>query len=147
MQKLTPSLRKQLSRIRLQVLPEDYYVVHLPPDEKAAPAEWYRPATTRFAVFIRDAETVTLIVPRRKWLRMQNLFPKFRVVDVVKVVTLGIGRSKKLEPCLAAIGRVLAEAEVGAAPLSSFHRDHILVPKQNLPRAVRVLRQFLALNC
>jgi hypothetical protein len=146
MPELTASLRKQLSRIRLKVLPEDYFVVHLPPDENAVPAEWFRPATTRFAVFIRDPEAVTLIVPRRKWLRMQNLFRKFRVVDIVKVVTLGVGRTRNLEPCLVAVGRVLAEAEVGAAPLSSFHRDHILIPKQNLPRAVRLLRQFLAQN-
>jgi hypothetical protein len=144
MSELSPSLRKQLSRIRLKVLPEDYFVVHLPADEKAVPAEWFRPATTRFAVFIRDPERVTLIVPRRKWLRMQNLFRKFQVVDTVKVVTLGIGRAGKLELCLVAVGRVLAEAGIGAAPLSSFHRDHILVPKQNLPRAVRLLRQFLA---
>jgi hypothetical protein len=144
MSELEPNLKRQLSRIRLKVLPEDYFVVHLPADEKAVPAEWYRPATTRFAVFIRDPERVTLVVPRRKWLRMQNLFRKFRLVDVVKVVTLGIGRSRKLEPCLAAIGQLLAEAGIGAAPLSSFHRDHILIPKQNLPRAVRLLRQFLA---
>lgn len=144
MSELTANMKKQLSRIRVKVLPEDYFVVRLPPDEKAVPPEWYRPATTRFAVFIRDPEAVTLIVPRRKWLRMKNLFRKSRVVDTVKVVTLGIGRAKSLEPCLIAVGRVLAEAEVGAVPLSSFHRDHILVPKQNLPRAVRLLRQLLA---
>jgi len=144
MPELTASVRKQVSRIRLKVLPEDYFVVHLPPDEQAVPAEWYRPATTRFAVFIRDPETVTLVVPRRKWLRMQNLFRKFRVVDVVKVVTLGIGRTRSLEACSVAVGQVLRDAGIGAAPLSSFHRDHILVPKQNLPRAVRLLRQFLA---
>lgn len=144
MPELAPSLRKQLSHIRLKVLPEDYLVVHLPPGESAVPGEWYRPATTRFAVFIRDPENVTLVVSRRKWLRMQNLFHKFRVVDVVKVLTLGIGRARKLETCLMAVGQILAEAGLGAAPLSSFHRDHILVPKQNLPRAVRLLRQVLS---
>ncbi len=137
-------VRKQLSRIRLKVLPEDYFVIHLPPNEKAVPAEWYRPATTRFAVFIRDPETVTLIVPRRKWLRMQNLFRKFRVVDVVRVVTLRIGRARKPAPCLAGVCKVLLEAGINAVPLSSFRREHLLVPKHNLPRAVRLLRQFSA---
>lgn len=144
MPELSPSPRKQLSRIRLKILPEDYLVVHLPPNENAVPAEWYRPATTRFAVFIRDPDTVTLVVPRRKWLGMQNLFRRSRIVEIVRVVTLDIGRARKLDPCLAAIGQVLTEAGLGVAPLSSFHRNHFLVPKQNLPRAVRLLRQLLA---
>ncbi len=144
MPELTPSLRSKLSRVRLKVLPEDYLVVHLPPNENAVPAEWYRPATTRFAVFIRDPEVVTLVVPRRNWLRMQNLFRKFRIVDTVKVVTLGTGRATRLDFCLVTAGRVLVEAGIDTLPISSFRHDHILVPKQDLPCAVRLLRQFLA---
>ncbi len=142
MPELSQSLCKQISRVRLKVLPEDYFVVHLPSDESAVPAEWFRPATTRFAVFIRDPETVTLVVSRRKWLRMQNLFQKYRVVDTVKVVTLGIGPARRLQLCLVAVGQVLVEAGIDTLPLSVFHRDHILVPKQSLPRAVRLLRRF-----
>ena len=144
MPELTPSLRKQLSRNRLKVLPEDYFVVRLPPTENAVPAEWYRPVTTRFAVFIRDPAAITLVVSRRKWLRMQNLFRKFRIVETVKVVTLGTGRVRRLESCLVTAGKVLVEAGIDTLPVSSFHYDHILVPKQNLPRAIRLLRQFLA---
>ncbi len=146
MPELTPSLRKQLSRIRLKVLPEDYLVVRLPPTENAVPAEWYRPATTRFAVFIRDPDTVTIVVSRRKWLRMQNLFRRFRIVDTVRVVTLGIGHARRLELCLVAVGKLLVEGGIDALPFCAFHRDHILVPKQDLPRAVRLLRQFRTTN-
>jgi hypothetical protein len=136
-------LRKLLARTKLQVLPEDYYVAHLPVDAKPIPGEWYRQATTRFAVFIREPKEITLIVPRRKWLRMQNIFETYKVTGPMKVVTFDVRLSMVAFGYMAAIGSVLTEADISAVPISSFHRDHILVQKDDLPQTVRVLRQFL----
>ena len=138
------SIKKLLARTRLQVMPEDYYVVHLPVDAKPIPGEWYRPATTRFAVFIREPAEITLVVPRRKWLRMQNMFEKFKATGPMKVVAFDVKLSMVAFGYMAAIGAVLTEAEIRAVPISSFHHDHVLVKKADLPRAVKVLRQFLA---
>jgi hypothetical protein len=44
---------------------------------------------------------------------------------------------------MAAIGSVLTDANIGALPLSSFKHDHIIVPKAELPRTVKVLRSLL----
>ncbi len=143
MSELTADLRKQLGRVQHRVLPEDYLVVHLPLDAKPIPGEWYRPATTRFAAFIRDPESVTLIVARRKWVAMKNLFRESRISKTVRVITLLVPRLKDPEACLTVIARALAESGLGAAPLSSFHRNHILVPKENLPKAIRLLRGIL----
>ena len=144
MPELTAKLRKELGHVRIKVLPLDYVVVHLPADVTAIPGEWYRPATTQFAVFIREPETVTLVVARRKWLRMQNLFRKFRISATMRIVTLETDRSRQIGRYLTAVGRILTGAGIGAVPLSSFHSDHILVPRKDLPKAVRMLRQHLA---
>ncbi len=139
----TAGIKKLLARTKLQVMPEDYYVVTLPVDAKAIPGEWYRPATTRFAVFIREPKQVTLVVPRRKWLRMQNLFDKFKVTGPMKVIAFDVKLSMVAFGYMAAIGAVLTEAKISAIPISSFHHDHVLVTKSDLPHAVRVLRNFL----
>ncbi len=144
MPELTAKLRKELSRVRIKVLPLDYVVVHLPADVAPIPGEWYRPATTQFAVFIREPKTVTLVVARRKWLRMHNLFRKFRISATMRIVTLETGGSGQAGRCLTAVGRILTEAGIGAVPLSSFRSDHILVPRKDFPKAVRLLRQHLA---
>ena len=136
-------IRKLLARTKLQVMPEDYYVVHLPVDAKPIPGEWYRPATTRFAVFIREPREITLVVPRRKWLRMQNIFEKFKVSGPMKVVAFDVKLSMVAFGYMAAIGAILTEAKISAVPISSFHHDHILVKKADLPHTVRILRQFL----
>jgi hypothetical protein len=140
---LSANLTELLSRTKLVVLPEDYFVVYLPLDAKPIPGEWYRAATTRFAVFIREPKVVTLVVARRKWLRMQNIFEKYEVVGPMKVISFDVKLSLVATGYMAAIGSVLIESNLSAVPISSFRHDHILVPKGDLPRTVRVLRQFL----
>ena len=144
MPELTAKLRKELDLIQIKVLPEDYIFVRLPPDAKAIPGEWYRPATTRFAVFIRDPEEITLIVAQRKWMGMRNLFRKCRVSRKVRVVMLDLRRVKHPARCLPIIGRAFVEAGLATAPLASAHAVHVLVRRENLPKTIRVLRGLLS---
>ena len=39
---------------------------------------------TRYAVFVREPKDITLIVTRRKWLRMQHMFEKPKVSELMK---------------------------------------------------------------
>jgi hypothetical protein len=55
-------VRKLIAKTKLVVMPEDYFLIRLPVDAKPIPGEWYRPATTRFAVFIREPKEITLVV-------------------------------------------------------------------------------------
>jgi hypothetical protein len=136
-------VRELLGKTKLVVLPEDYFVISLPVDAKPIPGEWYRPATTRFAVFIREPNEITLVVPRRKWLRMQHMFEKFVVSEPMKVITFDIKLSLNVYGYIAAISRVLADARISVLPMSSFYRDHILVQKKDLPRSVKLLREHI----
>jgi hypothetical protein len=140
---LSANLRKLFGRTKLLVLPEDYLMVRLPVDAKPIPGEWYRPATTRYAVFVREPKDITLIVPRRKWLRMQHMFKKSQVTEAMKVIIFDIELGINVYGFIAAISQVLADAKISLMPVSSFHRDHILVRKKDLPRTVRLLRHFL----
>jgi len=140
---LPANLKKLFARTKLVVLPEDYLLISLPADARPIPGEWYRPATTRFGAFIREPKEITLIVTRRKWLRMQNVFKQHEVSGPMKVITFDIKLSLAVYGYLAALSRVIADDKISLVPISSFHRDHILVAKQDLPRTVRVLRQFL----
>jgi hypothetical protein len=143
MPSLSTNAKKPEGRAKLIIFPEDYYVIHLPSHTKEIPSEWYRQATTRFAVFIRQPDEITLVVTRRKWLRMKNIFPKYEQSHAMKIVAL----DKDLVRAAGgytAMSTAMAGAKIAATPISSFSFDHLLVPKANLPRATRVLRGFLA---
>jgi hypothetical protein len=140
---ISADIKKLLARTKLAVLPEDYYLIHLPLDTRLIAAEWFRPATTRFAVFIREPRGISLVVPRRKWLRMRNIFGEHRLRGPLRVITLEMPDSLDISGYISALINVLAQARISIVPVSSMSRDHILVNKADLPRSVRILRNFL----
>jgi hypothetical protein len=144
MRALSADLKKLLTRTSLVVFPEDYVIVYLPIGIQAIPGEWFRPATTRFAAVIQEPKLITMVIPRQKWLRMQNMFEKYDVSGPYKVISFDVKLSLVATGYMAAFGSVLREAKISALPISSFKHDHIIVPKAELPRTVKVLRHFLA---
>jgi hypothetical protein len=139
----TAELKKLLCRTKLSVLPEDYLAIRLPLHSKPIPGEWYRPATTRFAVFIREPKEISLIVTQRKWLRMQNIFSGYKVSGPMKVIGFDCKLSMAAPGYMSAIGSVLADSKISVVPISTLASDHILVNKADLPRTVRLLRHLI----
>jgi hypothetical protein len=140
---ISPKLKELLTHTSLVVFPEDYVVVYLPIDVHRISAEWFRPATTRFAAVIQEPNVITMVIPRSKWLRMKNMFDKYDVNGPLKVISFDVKLSLVASGYMSAIGSVLTKSNINAIPISSFKGDHIIVPKADLPRTVRVLRDFL----
>ena len=140
---ISAELKKLLAQTNLVVFPEDYLIVYLPVDIHAISGEWFRPATTRLAAVILEPNLITMVLPRQKWLRMKSMFEKCEVHGPFKVISFDMKLSLVAKGYMTAIGSVLTEAKVGALPISSFKYDHIIVPKPELPRTVKVLRNFL----
>jgi hypothetical protein len=144
MAELSADLKGLLTHTNLVVFPEDYFIVHLPVGIKAISGEWFRPATTRFAVVIQEPKVITMVLPRRKWLRMQRIFEKYDVIGPMKVISFDVKLSLVSSGYLSAIGSLLTESSIRSVPISAFRNDHIVVPKSDLPRTVRLLRNFFA---
>lgn len=143
MAELSAELKELLGSTNLVVFPEDYVAVSLPVGIQAIPGEWFRPATTRFALVIQEPKSIMMVVPRRKWLRMQGMFDTYDVKGPLKVVSFNKKLSLVASGYMCAIGSVLTDANISAIPISSLKSDHIIVPKPDLPRTVKVLRELL----
>jgi hypothetical protein len=143
MAELSIKLKELFAKTNLVVFPEDYVVVYLPIGILAIPGEWFRPATTRFAVVIQEPKVITMVIPRRKWLRMQGMFDKYDVNGPFKVISFDVKLSLVTSGYMCAIGSILTESNINTIPISSFKNDHIIVPKPDLPRTMKVLRNFL----
>jgi len=140
---ISADLKKMLAETDLFVFPEDFVVVYLPQNIKAISGEWFRYATTRFAMVIQEPKMITMVIPRRKWLRMQNLFEQFEVNGPWKVISFKTKHSGVVPGYLASIGAALKDSKIRSIPVSTLKNSNILVPKSDVPRAVRLLRNFL----
>ena len=136
-------LKKLLTRTNLVVFPEDYIAVYLPIGVKTIPGEWFRPATTVFAAVLQESKLVTMILPLRKWRRMQSMFEKYDVSGPLKVINFDVKSSMEAGSFRVAIASILSESGIRSIPISSFKSYHIIVPKTDLPRTVKILRKFL----
>jgi hypothetical protein len=139
---ISAELRELLIETDLFVYPEDFVVVYLS-QKKTISGEWFRQATTRFAVVIQEPKTVTMIIPRRKWLRMQNIFEKYEANGPWKAISFKLKETPVPIGYMAAIEAILKDSKIQVIPVSSLRNGHILVPKGDLPRAVRLLRDFM----
>ena len=140
---ISAELKELLNKTELVVFPEDFVVVYLPQNIKAISGEWFRAATTRFALVIQEPKTITMVISRRKWLRMQNIFDQFEVNGPWKVINFKAKQSHMVPGYLATIGAALKDSKIRSIPVSTLKNSSILVPKSDLPRAVRLLRDFL----
>ncbi|MBN1571117.1 MAG: hypothetical protein JXA73_24995 [Acidobacteria bacterium] len=140
---ISKEAQKLLSRTSLVVFPEDYIAVYLPIGVKTIPGEWFRPATTVFAAVLQESKLVTMILPLRKWLRMQSMFEKYDVSGPLKVINFDVKSSMEAGSFRVAIASILAESGIRSIPISSFKSYHTIVPKADLPRTVKALRKFL----
>jgi hypothetical protein len=84
-----------------------------------------------------------MIVPLRKWLRMKNMFEKFDMSGPLKAITFDVKLSLVAGRLRIAIASALAEANIESIPISSFKRYHVVVPKADLPRTIKVLRKLI----
>ncbi|MBN2241828.1 MAG: ACT domain-containing protein [Acidobacteria bacterium] len=140
---ISAELKELLTETELAVFPEDFVVVYLPQNIKAISGEWFRPATTRFALVIQEPKTVTLVIPRRKWLRMQNIFENYEANGPWKVIHFKVNKSPVPPGYLATMGSALKDSGIRSIPVSTLKNTYILVPRPDLPRAVRLLRDFV----
>ncbi len=140
---ISTELRVLLNETDLFVFPEDFVVVYLPQNIKAISGEWFRYEATRFAVVIREPKAITMIISRRKWLRMQNIFEQYEVNGPWKVISLKVKQFPVIAGYLAAIESALKDSKIKVIPVSTLKSNHILVPKSDLPRAVRLVREFV----
>jgi hypothetical protein len=140
---LSDDLKKLLTRTKLVVFPEDFIAVYLPIGVKSIPGEWFRPATTTFAAVLQESKLVTMILPLRKWLRMQSMFEKYDVSGPLKVMNFDVKSSLDAGNFRAAISSIITDSGISSIPISSFRSYHIIVPKGDLPRTVKVVRKFL----
>jgi len=137
-------VRELWARTSLQVWPERYVLVSLPPRLLSQAAAAVAACRGGFAALVLELEEVSLTLEETMW-TASELRPWARVAgEVYKVVSflpsLDLGVSGYFAPAAALLG----EAGVAIVPQCAFLKDHVLVREVDLERALRSLESLIA---
>lgn len=95
-----------------------------------------------FVQFFAGGQTVVLA--EDEWMRVGVRFPGARENSGYCLITLEVDLEPETAGYLSAVTGALAEEEIPAEVLSSFHHDHLLIPHDRLEDAVAALLRLAA---
>lgn len=144
-----PDAASLLSRARVSVAPQTFYLVGMPH------AEWSRllenpelsPRADAIFMLLKDAHEVTLLLEEEDWRTLRHAARAASVEGGFRLVTFDIVLDWTVTGFLALVTRLLAEAGISCGALSAYSRDHLLIRQDELGRALRVLGPHVAELC
>lgn len=143
------SIADLLSRTRVEVAPETYFLISLRHED------WQRvlenpelsPRGDAPYMLLRDRHEVTLLLDETDWQTMRYAARDARVEGGFRLVTLDIELEWNVVGFLARVTEILAGAGIAVGALSAFSRDHLLIKQDDLGTALRVLGAHVAELC
>jgi len=138
-----------LSRARVEVAPGEFVLVSLRHED------WNRllenpelsPRAESNFMLLRDPFEVTLLLEEEDWRAMRHAARDARAEVGFRLVTLDIELPWNVVGFLARVTELLAGAGVAVGALSAFSRDHLLIRRDDLGKALRVLGEHVAELC
>lgn len=119
---------------------ELYCLVHLPAGAVTAGAGVLAEIATPFSALVLDKDEVTLVLPQAQWDEFADRLPDHRVAAGYRLITFDLPLDLQIVGFMALVSGILAGAQIPIFALSSFERDHLLVPATQFQAAWEALR-------
>lgn len=141
--------RELLRRTKVEVAPETFFLVSL------APAEYRRllenpelsPRGSAPFMLLSDKFEVTMLLDSADWQTMKIAARNARVEGGFRFVTLNLELEWNVIGYYALVTKILADAEISVGAISAFSRDHLLIKQEDLPKALKVLGEYVEDVC
>jgi len=134
----TPEMLPVFAATAIKAHPDDYIVASISPDD----AEEARRRLGRlrpFSSVTYDHSEVSAVIRSSEWADLEHHFPGALVEGPYRLITFDIVLDLSLVGFLSVVSGLLAMNGVSVYALSTYLRDHILVRKEDAPRAVELL--------
>jgi hypothetical protein len=140
--KLPEPMRRILSETVVKEHADDYRVVSIKLDEEAKARSLLRDLQP-FSSVTYDNNEVSVVLRASDWERLKGEFSGFDEAGPYRLLTFDIVLDLSIVGFLSVVSAVLAEEGVSIYAISTYLRDHILVRKEDSPRAVAALRKLI----
>ncbi len=134
-------INELLKKTRVEVSPETYYLVSLPHDDwkKLLENPELSPRMTAPFMILSDKYEVTLMLDDTDYQTCRYAIRDAKVEGNFRLLTFDLVLDFTVVGFMAAVSKILAEAEISIMALSAFSRDHLLIKQNDLAKALKVL--------
>ena len=139
---ITPDMRKILAEIRVKEHPDDYSIIFIEPRDEEKARTLLRDLKPYFSV-IYTGEEVSVVLRSSEWTKLRASFPGYKEEGIYKLITFDIVLDLSIIGFLSVVSTALAESGVSIYALSTYLKDHILVKKQDVTKAIAVLNGLI----
>jgi len=138
-----------LRKTRVEVAPETFFLISLTHNDwlKLLENPELSPRMTAPFMIFRDNREVTLLVDEIDFKTIRHAIRDAKTQGNFRLLTFNIELDFNVVGFLAEVSKILAEAEISIVALSAFSRDHLLIKQEDLPKALKVLGNFVAELC
>jgi hypothetical protein len=136
-----------LKKTRVEVSPETYYLVSLRHDDwkKLLENPELSPRMTAPFMILSDKYEVTLMLDDTDYQTCRYAIRDAKVEGNFRLLTFDLVMDFTVIGFMAAVSKILADAEISIIALSAFSRDHLLIKQNDLSKALKVLSEYVDL--
>ncbi len=141
--------KKILQESRVEVALETFFFVSLSHNNWAEVLENPELSPRMKAPFMifRDKWEVTLLLDEIDFGTLRHAIRDAKTEGAFRLLTFDTELDFNVVGYLAEVSRILAEADISIVALSAFSRDHILIKQEDLPRALKVIGEYVKEMC
>jgi hypothetical protein len=139
---LDPRIAGLLAQTVLRIDPRTFTIAGVPPSYERSVRAALVDVHAPFFVQVMARE-VSVVLAEDEWARVRARFPGAREERGYRLLTLDVKLAWDVTGFLSAVTTALADEQIPAGVLSSFHRDHLLVRADLLERAAAALQRLI----
>ncbi|MEL6151658.1 MAG: ACT domain-containing protein [Chloroflexota bacterium] len=131
-----------LKRVNFIVLDDTFRLLKLPPNAISAAAGIIAELGEPYSTLIVDKDEITLVIPDEAVEHFAARMPDYEGDLTYKIITADAQLEPDLIGFLAHLSAELAKNNVGFFPYAAYTRDHIMVPAEQIDRAIDTLNKL-----
>lgn len=138
-----------LGKTKVEIAPETFVLISLSHDNYRRLLEnpELSPRGSAPFMLLADKYETTLLLDTTDWQTMRHAASDAKIEGNFRLLTFTIELDWSVVGFLGFVTGILAADNVSVGAISAFSRDHLLIKQDDLPRALKILGEYVAELC
>ena len=138
-----------LRKTKVEISPETFVLISLSHENyrRLLESPELSPRGSAPFMLLADKYEMTMLLDAIDWQTMRHAARNAKIEDNFRLLTFTVELDWNVIGFLAFVTGILANANISVGAVSAFSRDHLLIKQDDVPRALKVLSEYVAELC